>query len=127
MSRPLHDAAVSLEIPREETEQGIVSDILALTKARLSLLVVITTFVGFCMASGPRIDWLLLIHAVLGTTLAAAEPSDRCSRGLGDRARRRRPLGGRGDLPVVPHDVAHRHGDDGNTGRSEVAGGQRPV
>jgi heme o synthase len=72
MSRPLHDAATALEIPREETEQGIVSDILALTKARLSLLVVITTFVGFCMASGPRLDWLVLIHAVLGTTLAAA-------------------------------------------------------
>ena len=72
MSRPLHDAAVALEIPREENEQGIVSDILVLTKARLSLLVVITTFVGFCMASGPRLDWLMLIHAVLGTTLAAA-------------------------------------------------------
>jgi protoheme IX farnesyltransferase len=72
MSRPLHDAAVSLEIPREESEQGIVSDLLALTKARLSLLVVITTFVGFCMASGSRLDWLQLIHAVFGTTLAAA-------------------------------------------------------
>jgi protoheme IX farnesyltransferase len=72
MNRPAHDAAVALEMPREDAEQGIVSDILALTKARLSLLVVITTFVGFCMASGPRLDWLLLIHAVLGTTLAAA-------------------------------------------------------
>jgi protoheme IX farnesyltransferase len=72
MSRPLHDAVTALEIPRDEPEQGIVSDLLALTKARLSLLVVITTFVGFCMASGPRLDWLLLIHAVLGTTLAAA-------------------------------------------------------
>jgi protoheme IX farnesyltransferase len=72
MSRPLHDAATALELPREEVEQGIVSDVLALTKARLSLLVVITTFVGFCMASGPRLDWLVLTHAVLGTTLAAA-------------------------------------------------------
>lgn len=72
MSRPIPEAAVSLEIPREENEQGIVGDVLALTKARLSLLVVITTFVGFCMASGPRLDWLLLVHAVLGTTLAAA-------------------------------------------------------
>jgi protoheme IX farnesyltransferase len=47
------------------------SDIMALTKARLSLLVIITTFVGFCTASGARLDWLLLAHAVLGTTLAA--------------------------------------------------------
>ena len=48
------------------------SDLMVLTKARLSLLVIITTFVGFCMASGPHLDWLLLFHAVLGTTLAAA-------------------------------------------------------
>ena len=71
MSRPLHDAAISMEIPRVDDEQGIVGDVLALTKARLSFLVVVTTFVGFCMASGPRLDWLLLVQAVLGTTLAA--------------------------------------------------------
>ena len=71
MNRPLHDAAVSLELPREEAEHGLVSDLVALTKARLSLLVVVTTFVGVCMASGPQLDWLRLVHAVFGTTLAA--------------------------------------------------------
>ena len=71
MSRVSQPISVPLEIPRIEAEQGIMSDIMVLTKARLSLLVIITTFVGFCTASGPRLDWVLLIHAVLGTTLAA--------------------------------------------------------
>jgi protoheme IX farnesyltransferase len=60
-----------MELPPVVQEQRIVSDLLTLTKARLSFLVVITTFVGFCMASGPQLDWLRLVHAVLGTTLAA--------------------------------------------------------
>jgi protoheme IX farnesyltransferase len=45
---------------------------MTLTKARLSFLVVITTFVGFCMGSGPHLHWTLLLHAILGTALAAA-------------------------------------------------------
>lgn len=61
-----------MELPPVEQEQGLVGDLIALTKARLSLLVVVTTFVGFCMAAGPQLDWLRLVHAVLGTTLAAA-------------------------------------------------------
>lgn len=61
-----------MELPPVEQEQHLVSDIVQLTKARLSLLVVITTFVGFCLGSSKGLDWLRLIHAVLGTTLAAA-------------------------------------------------------
>ena len=61
-----------IELPPAEAEQGIFSDLMELTKARLSLMVIITTFIGFCSASGPRLDWILLCHAVLGTTLAAA-------------------------------------------------------
>src|SRR3954471_22107108 len=56
-------------------EPGLLSDIVTITKARLSLLVIITTFVGVCMASGAngaRLDWLLLINAPLGTAVAAA-------------------------------------------------------
>ncbi len=49
----------------------LVNDLLILTKARLSSLVLITTFVGFCMASRDVIDWLLLLHALLGTALVA--------------------------------------------------------
>jgi protoheme IX farnesyltransferase len=60
-----------MELPRSEPEQGIVGDLVALTKARLNFYVIITTFVGFCMASGHSLDWLRLFNAVLGTTLAA--------------------------------------------------------
>jgi protoheme IX farnesyltransferase len=66
------DLTVPLELPREEAEPTLVSDLLNLTKARLSLLVIITTFVGYCMGSEGRLDWLRLMHAVLGTSLAAA-------------------------------------------------------
>ncbi len=38
-----------------------------LTKARLSTLVVVTTFVGFLMASGTDIDWWMLLFTVSGT------------------------------------------------------------
>ena len=46
-----------------------------LTKARLSALVVVTTAVGFIMASAGSIDWLRLLWTVLGTTLAAGGAS----------------------------------------------------
>jgi protoheme IX farnesyltransferase len=71
MNRTSQEAAAVLEIAQADQEQGIVGDLMTLTKARLSLLVIITTFVGFCAASGPRLDWLLLVNAVFGTTLAA--------------------------------------------------------
>ncbi len=58
-------------VDREDAEPGLLSDLFVLTKARLSLLVIITTFVGFCAASGPKLDWLLLGNAVFGTALAA--------------------------------------------------------
>lgn len=66
------DLSIPLEVPQEEAGPTLMGDLAALTKARLSLLVIITTFVGFCMASGDRLDWMLLLHAVGGTTLAAA-------------------------------------------------------
>jgi protoheme IX farnesyltransferase len=66
------EVILPVELPRDEAEPGIVGDFLALIKARLSLLVVITTFVGVCMGSEGPIDWLRLIHAVLGSALAAA-------------------------------------------------------
>jgi heme o synthase len=72
MNRTTQDIALPIDVSPEDVEPGIMSDLMTLTKARLSLLVIITTFVGFCMASGPHLDWLLLLHAVGGTTLAAA-------------------------------------------------------
>lgn len=43
-----------------------------LAKARLSLLVVITTLVGFLLASSTGVDWLALLLTVIGTALSAA-------------------------------------------------------
>ena len=62
-----------LLVPLPEVEEcGWVSDLLTLTKARLSFLVIVTTFVGYCMGNSGRLDWLELLHATLGTALAAA-------------------------------------------------------
>ena len=72
MNRVTEEAVMSIESARETPEIGLLSDLMTLTKARLSLLVIVTTFVGFCMASKAQLDWLLLVNATLGTTLAAA-------------------------------------------------------
>jgi protoheme IX farnesyltransferase len=56
----------------EVPEIGLISDLVTLTKARLSFLVILTTFVGFCMAGSGSLKWGLLFHAIFGTTLAAA-------------------------------------------------------
>ena len=58
-------------VDAQSASQGIVADLMMLTKARLTMLVLITTFVGFCMASGERIEWLLLFNTLLGTALVA--------------------------------------------------------
>ncbi len=47
------------------------SDLLTLTKFRLSFLVIVTTFVGFWLKSSHGIQWGLLIHTIIGSTLAA--------------------------------------------------------
>ncbi|MEO7317663.1 MAG: heme o synthase [Chthoniobacteraceae bacterium] len=72
MNRVIPEAAVPLEVVREETESGLMQDLMTLTKARLSLLVIVTTFVGFCMSAPGPIEWLPLLSATLGTALAAA-------------------------------------------------------
>lgn len=51
------------------------SDLMELTKARLTFLVLVTTFVGFYLGSGVPLDWRGLFHAMLGTTLLAAGAS----------------------------------------------------
>lgn len=72
MNRFPPDAVVPLEVPRVENESGLMQDLMTLTKARLSLLVIVTTFVGYCMGARGPIEWLPLISATLGTALAAA-------------------------------------------------------
>jgi protoheme IX farnesyltransferase len=46
-------------------------DYLALTKARVVLMVLITTFVGFYLASPGTLNWVLLGHTLLGVAFAA--------------------------------------------------------
>jgi protoheme IX farnesyltransferase len=45
--------------------------LLTLTKFRLSALVIVTTFVAFWLRAGAGMDVWLLIHTILGSTLAA--------------------------------------------------------
>lgn len=59
-------------MPEELETHSIVGDLVMLTKARLTMLVLVTTFVGFCMGSGERLDWFLLLKTLLGTALVAA-------------------------------------------------------
>src|SRR5258706_13296719 len=53
------------------------ADFYELTKPRMNFLVVITTMVGFYMASARigSISWLLMLHTLLGTALTAASAS----------------------------------------------------
>jgi protoheme IX farnesyltransferase len=58
---------------REESKAVSLSrgDLMVLTKARLSLLVVSTTFFGFLLASLGHFDWMLMVHTLVGTGLTA--------------------------------------------------------
>ena len=56
----------------ESATPGFWGDLFILTKARLITLVLVTTFIGFCMASRGSLNWLLLIHTFLGTAFVAA-------------------------------------------------------
>jgi len=66
--------APSIQVPveRDESASGLFGDLVMLVKARLTLLVLITTFVGFCMASGGNLDLLQLLYTLIGTALVAA-------------------------------------------------------
>jgi len=58
--------------PRQSSPAGLLSLYADLIKLRLSLLVVLTAGVGGIMASGPSIDWMLLLWTVAGTLACAA-------------------------------------------------------
>ena len=51
------------------------SDYLELTKPRVTLMVVITMAFGYYLGSRGAMDWMLLLHALLGTTLVAGGTS----------------------------------------------------
>ena len=54
------------------TRGRIASDFAELVKARLTLLVLLTTAVGFYLAAEPPVDYIALFHVVFGTAAAAA-------------------------------------------------------
>ena len=51
---------------------NLVSDLAELVKARLTLLVLVTTAVGFYLGAEPPIDYKALFQTVFGTAAAAA-------------------------------------------------------
>lgn len=55
----------------EKHQPTMLADLLVLTKFRLSTLVIVTTFVGFWLRADRPIDVWLLIHTIIGSTLAA--------------------------------------------------------
>lgn len=59
-------------VPLERSWPAVYSE---LFKARLTLLVLLTTSVGFYIGSRGPIDYLLMLHAILGTALVASGAS----------------------------------------------------
>ena len=54
------------------SRHGFISDLAELVKARLTLLVLVTTAVGFYLGAEPPVDYKALFHTVFGTAAAAA-------------------------------------------------------
>jgi len=64
-------AAVDSESSEAE-KSNFIGDLFELVKARLTLLVLLTTAVGFYLGAEGPINWTALLHTVLGTAAAAA-------------------------------------------------------
>src|SRR6266446_1690638 len=55
-----------------KSHSGLVRDLVELVKARLTLLVLLTTAVGFYLGAEGPINFVALLHTVFGTAAAAA-------------------------------------------------------
>lgn len=66
---PVNDVASAVE---SKPHRRLGSDFAELVKARLTLLVLLTTAVGFYLGSTGAVNYAALLHAVFGTALAAA-------------------------------------------------------
>jgi heme o synthase len=67
--------AATIDPSSSETDKsrpGFVRDLIELVKARLTLLVLLTTAVGFYLGAEGPINYPALVHTVFGTALAAA-------------------------------------------------------
>jgi protoheme IX farnesyltransferase len=52
-------------------EFSLASDLSELTKARLTVMVLLTTLAGFCLAHRGTFNWVTLLHTLIGTALVA--------------------------------------------------------
>ncbi len=57
--------------PIETHRASLSSDLSELTKARLTVMVLLTTLAGYGLASHGPFDWAKLVHTLVGTTLVA--------------------------------------------------------
>jgi heme o synthase len=64
------DASMPVAVP--ELRRRVYRDLLALTKPRVTLLVLITTLIGFHLGTRGPTDLALLLHTVMGTALVAS-------------------------------------------------------
>jgi protoheme IX farnesyltransferase len=64
--------AASLDREDRPSTASLASDLAELTKARITLMVVVTAAAGYLLASAGGVDLLHLVHALLGTGLVAA-------------------------------------------------------
>ncbi len=65
-------AEASAAVPKAAARNSVLGDLAELVKARLTLLVLMTTAVGFYLGARDQIDPSALFHAVFGTAIAAA-------------------------------------------------------
>jgi protoheme IX farnesyltransferase len=72
MKTAIPTASSSSAIEPPQPRRGIASDFAELIKARLTLLVLLTTAVGFYLGAKGPIKFALLFHAFFGTALAAS-------------------------------------------------------
>jgi len=68
------DAPVIVAAPEPQT-YTLLRDLVMLTKARLTLLVLMTTALGFGFGSGRGVDWFLFFRVMFGTAFVAASAS----------------------------------------------------
>src|SRR5262249_20524828 len=68
IARPVPVRAAPVARPR-------LADYVTLTKPRISVVVLFTVGTGVVAAAGSGVEWLVLVHAVLGTALVASGAS----------------------------------------------------
>ncbi len=68
-------AEATTTLPSTATTVTPFQDFVALAKVRITMMVVLTTAVGFVMAAPRPLDWLLFLNALIGTALVSSGAS----------------------------------------------------